>query len=441
MLHNEYKLDVYSTIGRRPIQEDYYVAQPVSLGFLLGVCDGHGIGLVSGHVAARLPLYVDQGLSRELPIQKKADEAQFQAIREEMSDADTKAALEAHPGYAVARERQEDDEIFPVYDSVPATEDDIRGNYAYSRLGELRRERQDTDPLYEIHDALRDTVAQLIEDMRGKKEIGTTLSLAYIRVVDDKLHVHTAQLGDSMILIQPPDGELITTAAHNAATHEADRAEIQRRLEAIGESGDIPPDLSWGSLSDSRVWAGVTMGSSRGLSVTRAIGDTMWDGLLIREPELTDHIVPLDSLVVGVTDGVLVGDAAKGGKPEWIYREITQHLLAGESAQAIGQSLLEREGSGDNLTIVAYRQAEDDRPVDLEVDVWTAPNRDHYVLLADLPDEMRKRIEAITFFVPIIGIHGGDHVTHIAHVDGQARACRLKLALRYHDHPHKEDDP
>lgn len=441
MVHNEYNLDVYSSIGRRSNQQDFYVAQPVGQGFVLGVCDGHGIGLVSNAVASRIPLYIAQGLWRELPIQVKADEVRFQQLRAEMSDADMAAALEAHPGFAVRRQRKSYDELFPGYDYVPATEDDIRDDYARDRIRELNREKEEADPLYDIHDALRDTVAQLIEDMQGNREGGTTLSLAYIQAVDDKLHVHTAQLGDSMILIQSPDGELITTNSHNAATHEADRAEITRRIEAIRDSDDCPADLRWGALNNGRVWAGSTMGSSMGLSVTRAIGDAMWDGLLIREPELADHIVPLNSLVVGVTDGVLVGDVAKGGKPEWIYREITQRLLAGEPARAIGQSLLEREDSGDNLTIVAYRQAEDDRPDDLEVDVWTAPSGERYVLLTDIPDEMRKGIEALALFIPVIKKCGGDLVAHVAHVDEQARLYRKKMALRYHDRPHKEGEP
>lgn len=440
MVHNEYNLDVYSSIGRRSNQQDFYVAQPLGQGFVLGVCDGHGIGLVSDAVASRIPLYIAQGLKRELPIQVKADEARFQQLRAEMSDADMAAALEAHPGFAVRRKRKSYDELFPGYDYVPATEADIRDDYARDRISELNREQKEGDPLCDIHDALRDTVAQLIEDMQGHREGGTTLSLAYIRVVDDTLHVHTAQLGDSMILIQSPDGELITTASHNAATHEGDRDEIARRVEATYKPGECPDDLRWAELRNGRVWAGASMGDSAGLSVTRAIGDTMWDGLLIREPELADHTVPIDSLVVGVTDGVLVGDVAKGGKPEWIYREITQRVLAGEPARAIGQSLLEREDSGDNLTIVAYRQAEDDRPDDLEVDVWTAPSGERYVLLTDIPDEMRKGIEVLALFIPVIKKRGGDLVAHVAHVDEQARIYRKKMALRYHDHPHKEDD-
>ena len=442
MLHNEYRLDVYSSIGRRPIQEDTYTAHHTIREFILGVFDGHGMGRVSDAVSVRVPLYVAQGLQRELPIQVKADEVRFQQLRDEMSDAEVVAALEEMPGYMVRRKRQSPYELRPGHEYVATTEDDVRNEYARRRVDELEGKRKEADPDYVIHDALRDTVAQLIEDMRNHREGGTTLSLAYIRAVDDKLHIHTAQLGDSMILIQPPEGELITTSSHNAATHEGDRIEIARRVEAIDKSGDYPMDLRWADLRNGRVWAGASMGSSVGLSVTRAIGDAMWDGLLIREPELADHIVPSNSLVVGVTDGVLVGDAAKGGKPEWIYREITQRLLAGESAQAIGQSLLERKGSGDNLTLVAYRQAEDDRPADLEVDVWTAPEGERYVLLDDIPEQMRNGIEVLAVFsASFIKIRGGDRVAHVAHVEEEARAYRFKLALRYHNQPHKEDEP
>lgn len=206
-----------------------------------------------------------------------------------------------------------------------------------------------------VPEALKGTVKQLQRDSMVDKQSGSTASIAYIQIVEEWLIVTTAQLGDSAIVIQTPGTDPILTVEHNPGTHGADRERIEKFIYKLHAEGNPPDRYRMADITDDYVWNLPSHGvdSPAGISMTRALGDWDWGELLIREPDIEIHRVPLDSVIIAVTDGVHVAETPEARFAN--YREFGSRILHGESARSVGQSILENPQAQDNLTIVTWR--------------------------------------------------------------------------------------
>ena len=389
-------LAVYQATNQRYSQEDRWVAQPMGGGYLLAVLDGHGHSSVADLAAGRLTHYFQLGLEHELPGQQRADAAFRADVEANLTPEDIQAWIEQQdPRWFEAKLRSRE--------LIEADEADKRAFFEQlawedlinSAVWDHRHRGFWDDPVAAIHEALRETVAQLVEDFSRKGRTGATLSMAYILPDKDQLRLFTAQLGDSAIVILTPAGEVHVTAEHSVQNCEADRAVIQAAIDRLRELDDPPNMLRRAMLKEDYVITGPTVSESYGLAVTRALGDTDFEGLLLREPELQDFTVPRDSLILGVTDGVHNTETLEGRHAA--YRAIADRLAAGESLEAIGADLVSQETLTDNITMVALREAIDPRPIVATLDVWQ-DGETAYVLTQSLPEEHRGDIRIAGLF-------------------------------------------
>lgn len=315
-------LDVFQSTNLRTGQEDRWVAQPVADGYLLAVLDGHGGADVADLAASRLAHYFRLGLQQKLP-------------ENAVSGQDDRAPTELH-----------------LKNNMPGVE--VTTTPERSGHGRKHRNTIAADGYAaRIHEALRATVALLVSDCARYKHVGTTLSMAYVIPAGDNLKVFTAQLGDSAILVLTPEGILHATTAHSVMTCQKDRATITQALQAT-QARDNPS--FWhraASLSDQYLMVGPTDEDTLGIAVTRAIGDSCFDGLMVRTPELQDFTVPRNSLILGMTDGVHAGGTQ--AKRDAAFRTIARGIQTGVSAQEMGDTLIRQTDLVDNITLASLR--------------------------------------------------------------------------------------
>ncbi|BAZ93734.1 aminopeptidase [Thiohalobacter thiocyanaticus] len=318
-------LDVFQSINQRAYQEDRWVAQPVADGYLLAVLDGHGGADVADLAASRLTHYFRFGLQQKLP-------------EKVVSEQEGQAPSEQHLINNIA--------------GVQVTTDPAQNDHGRNHRNAIAPD----DYAARVHEALRATIALLVTDCAHYKHVGTTLSIAYIISAGDNLKVFTAQLGDSAILVQTPEGILHATTAQSVMTCQKDRTTITQALQAT-QARDNPP--FWhraASLGDQYLMVGPTDEDTLGIAVTRAIGDSCFNGLMIRSPEIKDFTVPPDSLILGVTDGVHTNGTKDNRYAA--YRTIGQDIQAGKTVKDIGDTMAGLPDLIDNITIVSLRLTE-----------------------------------------------------------------------------------
>ncbi len=148
-----------------------------------------------------------------------------------------------------------------------------------------------------LEDTLRDVIGGLVADL-GKERSGTTVSAVLIDGQDeDHRKITIAVLGDSpAVVFDPQTTEPVVTPQHNVALCPEDVAFIRRR---IGH-GD------WGRASISQGYLWEPYGQ-RGVNLTRTIGDTEFEGLLLRLPFIATHPFPPGALLLLGTDGIRCG--------------------------------------------------------------------------------------------------------------------------------------
>lgn len=312
-----FSLDVFQSINQRAYQEDRWVAQPFMDGYLMAVLDGHGGEAVADLASSRLAHYFRLGLDCSLPVQYAEN---------------SHVCIETHHGKHTTA-------IQYANESTQNWQADYPGREATVKNHDDR-----------IHEALRATVNQLVVDFSGDIHTGSTVSMAYILPTNGVLKVYTAQLGDSAIVILTPEGELHVTNEHSVMTCGRDRDAIELHLKAIRAKNNPPFLLRGAHLEEKYLMVGPTPEDTFGIAVTRAIGDSYFDGLMIRTPELQDFSVPLDSVILGVTDGVHC-DGTKEDRHA-AYRAIAQETQAGERTHKIGETLAGRSDLIDNITVI-----------------------------------------------------------------------------------------
>lgn len=318
-------LEVFQSINQRAGQEDRWVAQPVADGYLMAVLDGHGGADVADLAASRLAHYFRLGLQQKLP-------------ENAVSGQDDRAPTELH--------------LKNNMPGVEVTTTPERSGHGRKHSNTIAADGYAA----RIHEALRATVALLVSDCARYKHVGTTLSMAYVIPAGNELKVFTAQLGDSAILVLTPEGILHATTAHSVMTCQKDRATITQALQAT-QARDIP--TFWhraASLGDQYLMVGPTDEDTLGIAVTRAIGDSCFDGLMIRTPEMSDFTVPPDSLILGVTDGVHINGTLE--ERYAAYRAIGEEFQSGNTVKEIGDTLVKRPELIDNITIVSLNIGE-----------------------------------------------------------------------------------
>lgn len=231
-------------------------------------------------------------------------------------------------------------------------------------------------------EALRIAVEQLVIELADGPS-GSSLSTAYIEpTADAGMRVTTAQLGDSAVVIGTPGGDLIVTPEHSAAHNMDDQQTIQERIVHYLSLGDDMPEYArWAEIAWGYVWA-----SGKGVAMTRALGDPHMHDILIREPEIQSHQVPTDAVILLCTDGVHDSGTAEGHMDT--YRDLIAKAIDGESARAIGEHVLAKSRSGDNVTIMVFRntlEGTDENEYALWVTVHTDEHGIKYIDLNDLP--------------------------------------------------------
>ena len=352
---NRVSLEIYQAVNQRAYQEDRWVAQPVAEGYLLAVFDGHGRDTVAELASEKFAHYFKQGLRRELPVQIEDDRVRLSGFMHSISEQAIDAYINANQLLITDRQREEYTDHGLITDDGIARE--LGRECMVAQLNAYHwDELNSDDPDYGIHDALRQTVNQLISDCSHFRHAGSTLSMAYIVPSRQNLKVYTAQLGDSAVVILSPDKQLHVTNEHSVATCKADRAIIQNKIDEIQKNVKPGYWLRAVRLEDQYLMIGPGPEGQTGIAVTRALGDSCFNGLMIREAELQDFTVPIDSLVLGMTDGVHNNGDLEDRHSA--YREIAERLQAAHSLQTIGNDLVNREDIIDNVTIVSVRMAD-----------------------------------------------------------------------------------
>lgn len=191
-----------------------------------------------------------------------------------------------------------------------------------------------------IIETLQKTVGELDRLTRDMDE-GSTLSLVIIPKDEPKAYV--AVLGDSPVLISDIDGSISVSPNHNARTNPAE-------LKAAMNRGAV------GDNSGGGLYLTLDPKSGRGIQLSRALGDRIFDSFLDRKPDVYMVELGENSFVVLATDGV-VQPVQVGVDWEVTYTEELKGLIKsianGAGAQEIVKAAIEN-GRGDNVTAIVW---------------------------------------------------------------------------------------
>lgn len=173
---------------------------------------------------------------------------------------------------------QEQSFVLAVFDGHNGSE---AAEYCRKRLKYAFAETVGVSP----EEKIRKTVALLNRETVGL-QAGTTLSLAYILPVENRVIV--AIVGDSPVLVRLAGGLFWLSPLHNVSVN-------RKEKEAAEKRGGV-------CYRDGYVRSGE---GSRGLQMSRALGDAWIGSIILREPEI--HSLKLDSLswILVMTDGVI----------------------------------------------------------------------------------------------------------------------------------------
>lgn len=166
--------------------------------------------------------------------------------------------------------------------------------------------------LFVLSDADRteEALAHLFAELNiktGRFHEGSTLSVAC--VLEDRKRVVIAVLGDSPVVVLDDQGRLHVSPEHNIRSNPKER-------EAAEERGGVCFN---GYL--------YKKDGDHGLQLSRALGDSYLDGIILREPEI--YTVDDPCWILAASDGLL--DPGHGDTRE-LFQKITEYAKQGASA-------------------------------------------------------------------------------------------------------------
>ncbi len=168
---------------------------------------------------------------------------------------------------------------------------------------------------------------------------GSTLSVVYIPVSDSGFYTfaHVAHLGDSPVFAIDASGNLMFTAEHNVRQNAHDTELIARQNKRMIDSGDL-------LISPNAITLDV-----RFLQLTRSVGDSTFNKVLIREPEYQQVPINKGSMLIIASDGIFVDeDHLK------LYQTLLEKGGKGQDASDIGRWALD-QGADDNITVIVWK--------------------------------------------------------------------------------------
>ena len=168
---------------------------------------------------------------------------------------------------------------------------------------------------------------------------GSTLSVVYIPISDSGFYTfaHVAHLGDSPVFAIDASGNLVYTAEHNVSQNTQDAETIARQNKRMIDDGDL-------LISPNALTVDV-----RFLQLTRSVGDSTFNKILIREPEYQQVPINKGSMLIIASDGIFVDE-----NHIQLYRTLLEKGEKGQDASDIGRWALD-QGADDNVTVIVWK--------------------------------------------------------------------------------------
>lgn len=161
---------------------------------------------------------------------------------------------------------------------------------------------------------------------------GSTLSLAFLP--NGEKYAHIAVLGDSPVIAERANGEVFVAPQHNV------RSNLAERALAVSRGAVYFQGYVWN--------APYSFDNSKGLQMSRALGDYALDSFLVREPEIMT--IELGSFLLVGSDGLL--DPTHTQLSNQILFE---YLRVGATAGQLVQRAVDVP-TNDNATAVLWRR-------------------------------------------------------------------------------------
>ena len=157
---------------------------------------------------------------------------------------------------------------------------------------------------------------------------GSTASIVFIP--KDETVVHVAVIGDSPVVVRQADGSIWVSPEHNVRTNVAEADAAKQR------GGFVSGGYLYASYSGS------------GLQLSRSLGDSSLDKVLLRTPDVSSHVLGAGSFVLLASDGAV--DPSHAHEAESIAA-IVSMIEAGADAQQIVDRALAIP-TDDNVTAI-----------------------------------------------------------------------------------------
>jgi serine/threonine protein phosphatase PrpC len=178
-----------------------------------------------------------------------------------------------------------------------------------------------------VDKALAETVKHLSE-LTYEDEAGTTLSIAYIP--DSEKRVHLAILGDSPVIVQGQDRRIYLSPIHNVRCN--------------------PPELKAAFKKGARYYRGYIFDPtdrSRGLQMSRSLGDCHLVRILNRRPEIYSVDLEEGSFILLGTDGLF-------NPLDLQVQTIVKAVNDGSDAKDLVKDALQHQAE-DNVTAILWK--------------------------------------------------------------------------------------
>lgn len=212
---------------------------------------------------------------------------------------------------------------------------------------------------------MRRTVAKLVKRCRSL-EAGTTLSFVYTHAIisdgadEPTMRTHIAILGDSPVAIL--NGNRTTVMPiHSARHHKSDKKKIDKKISNVSlimrerkrQLRDREVPMMSAATFDGYVYTNRNSWDSRGLAMTRAIGDADFGDLLIRTADIRTYDLPIDAVILIATDGIEDNGLTDPIKDQCKW--ILDRVKTGDRLESIGSRI---SPSHDNTTMLTMRFSE-----------------------------------------------------------------------------------
>jgi serine/threonine protein phosphatase PrpC len=193
----------------------------------------------------------------------------------------------------------------------------------------------------DVVSSLKFMIRDFVEETENSID-GSTLSVVYISEPQDSgdTEIVTAVIGDSPVLIKPDNGELRISDEHNIAVNLQDAHRIRDNNRELYDRGVL-------SLGPRFLGVGTNF-----IQLTRSIGDSSFNGVLLREPSIQKHQIVGSYTVILASDGVVFDDKCER---RLIYEQLASRA---EPESCTAESLVDwtlAQGADDNVTLILYK--------------------------------------------------------------------------------------